>query len=108
MKAAVGSANPDPYTCQVYDHVNLVLMAIANAKAATGEAIKDNIRKVTQGGGKSVDNAADGIKAIAAGEKVDYAGASGPCDFDDKGDILDCKFRYEQIKAGKFTLVKIA
>ena len=99
---------PDPYTCQVYDHVNLVLLAIANAKAATGEAIKDNIRKSAQGGGKPVDNAVDGIKAIAAGEKVDYTGASGPCDFDDKGDILDCKFRYDQVKAGKFTLVKIA
>ncbi len=107
LKAAVGVASPDPYTCQVYDHVNLVLLAIANAKAATGEAIKDNIRKA-QGGGKPVDNAVDGIKAIAAGEKVDYSGASGPCDFDDKGDILDCKFRYEQVKAGKFTLVKIA
>jgi branched-chain amino acid transport system substrate-binding protein len=108
VKAAVGSATPDPYTCQVYDHVNLVLLAIANAKAATGEAIKGNIRKSAQGGGKSVDNAVDGIKAIAAGEKVDYTGASGPCDFDDKGDILDCKFRYDQVKSGKFTLVKIA
>src|SRR6185436_8006197 len=108
VKAAVGSANPDPYTCQVYDHTNLVLMSMALGKAATGEAIKENIRKVTQGGGKPVDNAVDGLKAIAAGEKVDYSGASGPCDFDDKGDILDCKFRYEQIKAGKFTLVKIA
>jgi len=108
VKAAVGSANPDPYTCQVYDHTNMVLMSMAFAKEASGTAIKDNIRKITQGGGKSVDNAADGIKAIAAGEKVDYAGASGPCDFDDKGDILDCKFRYEQIKSGKFTVVKIA
>jgi branched-chain amino acid transport system substrate-binding protein len=108
VKAAVGSANPDPYTCQVYDHTNMVLMSMAFAKDASGVAIKDNIRKVTQGGGKSVDNAVDGLKAIAAGEKVDYAGASGPCDFDDKGDILDCKFRYEQVKAGKFTLVKIA
>ena len=86
----------------------MVLMSIAFAKEASGTAIKDNIRKVTQGGGKPVDNAVDGIKAIAAGEKVDYTGASGPCDFDDKGDILDCKFRYEQIKAGKFTVVKIA
>ncbi|MFO1157805.1 MAG: ABC transporter substrate-binding protein [Reyranellaceae bacterium] len=108
VKAAVGSANPDPYTCQVYDHANMVLMTMAIAKDTTGTAIKDNIRKVTQGGGKSVDNAVDGIKAIAAGEKVDYTGASGPCDFDEKGDILDCKFRYEQIKAGKFTVVKIA
>jgi len=108
VKAATGLANPDPYTCQVYDHTNMVLMSMAIAKDATGTAIKDNIRKVTQGGGKAVDNAVDGLKAIAAGEKVDYSGASGPCDFDDRGDILDCKFRYEQIKAGKFTLVKIA
>jgi branched-chain amino acid transport system substrate-binding protein len=108
VKKSIGVTSPDPYTCQVYDHVNLVLLAIAQAKVATGEAIKDNIRKVAQGGGKTVDNAVDGLKAIAAGEKVDYTGASGPCDFDDKGDIVDCKFRYDQIKAGKFTLVKIA
>ena len=108
VKKMSGLASPDPYTSQVYDHTNMVLMAIAQAKDPSGTAIKDNIRKVCQGGGKSVDNAVDGLKAIAAGEKVDYTGASGPCDFDDKGDILDCKFRYEQIKGGKFVLVKIA
>lgn len=107
VKKLSGLANPDPYTSQVYDHANMVLMAMAQAKATTGVAIKDNIRKICQGGGKSVDNAVEGIKAIAAGEKVDYAGASGPCEFDDKGDILDCKFRYQQIKGGKFTLLKI-
>jgi branched-chain amino acid transport system substrate-binding protein len=108
VKKATGLAAPDPYTCQVYDHASMVLMAMAQAKDASGVAIKDNIRKICQGGGQSVDNAVDGIKAIAAGQKVDYTGASGPCDFDDKGDILGCKFRYEQIKGGKFTLLKIA
>src|SRR6185369_16283187 len=38
VKLAVGSTNPDPYTCQVYDHINMVLMSMAFAKAATGEA----------------------------------------------------------------------
>jgi branched-chain amino acid transport system substrate-binding protein len=108
VKALSGLSNPDPYTSQVYDHINMVLMSIAVAKEASGTAIKDNVRKISQGGGKQVDNAVDGLKAIAAGEKVDYTGASGPCDFDERGDILDCKFRYEQIKVGKFTLVKIA
>ena len=108
VKKMSGLSDPDPYTSQVYDHTNLVLMAMAQAKATTGTAIKDNIRKVSQGGGKAVDNAVDGIKIISGGGKVDYTGASGPCDFDDKGDILECKFRYEQIKAGKPVLVKIA
>jgi len=108
VKKLSGLANPDPYTSQVYDHTNMVLMAMAVAKATNGTAIRDNIRRVTQGGGKTVDNAVDGLKAIAAGEKVDYTGASGPCDFNDIGDILDCKFRFEQIKSGKPVLVKIA
>jgi branched-chain amino acid transport system substrate-binding protein len=108
VKKLSGLANPDPYTSQVYDHVSMVLMAMAVAKDTTGTAIKDNIRKVSQGGGKPVDNAIDGLKAIVAGEKVDYSGASGPCDFDDKGNIIDCKFRFEQIKSGKPVLVKIS
>ena len=108
VKKLSGLANPDPYTSQVYDHTNMVLMAMAVAKATSGTAVRDNIRRVTQGGGKTVDNAVDGLKAIAAGEKVDYTGASGPCDFNDVGDILDCKFRFEQIKSGKPVLVKIA
>jgi branched-chain amino acid transport system substrate-binding protein len=108
VKRIVGNDNPDPYTCQVFDHVNLVLMAMAAAGDATGQAIRDNIRRVSQGGGERVDNAVEGLRAIAAGRKVDYDGASGPCDFTDAGDIQDCKFRYEQVRAGRQTLLRIA
>lgn len=105
----IGVASPDPYTTQVYDHINLILMAIAIAGDASGTAIKDNVRKVSQAaGGTKVDNAIDGLKAIAAKQPVDYDGASGPCDFTDTGDIADCKFRYEQVQSGKIALVKIA
>ncbi len=78
------------------------------AKAASGEAIRSAMRQVSQGGGTSVDNALDGLKIIAGGGKVDYDGASGPCDFTDIGDITDCRFRYEQIKGGKVTVLRIA
>ena len=100
--------NPDPYTAQVYDQINLVLMAMAQAKDASGQAVKDAVRQVSQGGGRKVTGAVEGLKAIAAGEKVDYEGASGPCDFTEKGDITDAQFRYEQVKGGKITLVKVA
>ncbi len=99
----------DPYSCQIYDHANLVLMAIAKAKQATGTAIKDSIRSATHNkGGKSVDNAVDGIKAIGLGQPVDYSGASGSCEFTKNGDVANSFFRYEQIRNGKITLVKIA
>lgn len=108
VKRIVGNDNPDPYTCQIYDHVNLVLMAMAVGGDGTGQAIHDNIRKVSQGGGERVDNAMDGLRAIAAGKKVDYDGASGPCDFTEAGDITDCKFRYEQVRGGRQALIRIA
>lgn len=108
VKRIVGSDNPDPYTCQIYDHINLILLAMAQGGDGTGQAIHDNVRRVSQGGGDRVDNAMDGLRAIAAGKKVDYDGASGPCDFTDAGDISDCKFRYEQVRAGRQTLIRIA
>lgn len=108
VKRIVGSDNPDPYTCQIYDHINLILLAVAQGGDGTGQAIHDNVRRVSQGGGDRVDNAMDGLRAIAAGKKVDYDGASGPCDFTDAGDISDCKFRYEQVRAGRQTLIRIA
>lgn len=101
--------NVDPYTCQVYDQVNLVVMAIARAGQASGTAIKDNIRLVSQAGSGVlvVDNALDGLKAIAAKTPVNYDGASGPCQFNERGDISDSRFRYEQIKGAKINLLKI-
>ncbi len=108
VQRIAGTQTPDPYTCQVYDHINLVLLAIAAAGDASGQAIRDNIRRIAQGGGTAVDNAVDGLRAIAAGQKVDYDGASGPCDFTETGDIQDCKFRYDQVRGGRITLLRIA
>ena len=108
LASLLGVDNPDSFSCQVYDQVNLILMAMQAAGKTTGAAVKDAVRTVAQGGGKTVENAVDGIAAIAAGKKVDYDGASGPCDFTDAGDIVDCKFRYEQVRDGKIEALKIA
>lgn len=103
-----GVETPDTYSCQVYDQLSLVAMALGLGRGDTGTVIKDNIRTVSQGGGERVDNAVDGLKLIAAGRKVDYDGASGPCDFTEIGDVTDAKFRYEEVRGGKITLIKIA
>ena len=55
-----------------------------------------------------VYTAVDGLKALAEGKEINYEGASGPCDFTDIGDIIDCKFRYQQASGGKFKFLKIA
>ena len=84
-------------------------MAIAKAKLANGTAIKDNVRLASRNkGGRTIDNAVDGIKAISANQPIIYSGASGSCEFTEKGDVVNTFFRYEQIKGGKITLLNIA
>ena len=109
LAKALGSDDLDPYSCQTHDHISLVCLAIAHARGeTTGTAVKDHVRKISQGGGARVDSAVDGLKLLAQGKDVNFDGASGPCDFNEIGDILDTKFRYEQADKGKFKLLKIA
>jgi branched-chain amino acid transport system substrate-binding protein len=101
----------DTYSCQVYDHVHLVALALASAPAGTptGSMVRDHLRGISQESrGKVVDSAEDGLKALAAGSRINYDGASGPLEFADNGDVKGVFFRYEQIKKGKLAVVKVA
>jgi len=104
----LGIAEPDSYETQATDWASLVSLAIAKAKVATGTGIRDNIRSICQGNGKKVYSAVEGLKLLAQGTEINYEGASGPCDFTEIGDIVDCKFRYNKVADGKFVLLKVA
>ena len=109
LAQALGNDDLDPYSCQTHDHISLVALAIAHAKGeSTGTAIRDHVRKISQGSGARVESAVEGLKRLAQGKEINFDGASGPCDFNEIGDILDTKFRYEQAEKGKFKLLKIA
>ncbi|MBI3515955.1 MAG: ABC transporter substrate-binding protein, partial [Proteobacteria bacterium] len=103
----IGIAEPDSYEAQATDWISLVVLAIAKAKEATGTGMRDSVRKISQGAGKKVYSAVEGLKVLAAGGEINYEGASGPCDFTDIGDILDCKFRYHKIDKGKSSFLKV-
>ena len=90
------------------DSARRVALAIAKAGKATGEGIRDHARRITQGSGEKVYTALDGLKAIQAGKEINYEGVSGPCDFNDIGDILDCKFRYQRVEKGQLKFLKVA
>jgi ABC-type branched-subunit amino acid transport system substrate-binding protein len=107
-KNRLGLPEPDSYETQATDWASLVSLAIAHAKLATGEAIHDHVRRISQGNGTKVYSAAEGLKLLAQGKEINYEGASGPCDFTDIGDIVDCKFRYNKVVGGKFQLLKVA
>jgi len=108
LAKVLGTDDLDPYSCQCHDHISLVLLAVAHAKGeASGTAIRDHVRKISQGNGVKVDSAVEGLKLLAQGKDVNYEGASGPCDFTEFGDILDCKIRFDQAQGGKFKFVKL-
>ena len=47
------------------------------------------------------------LKAISEGKEINYEGASGPCDFNEIGDIAKCRFRFTQVRKGKLEFLKI-
>ena len=108
LAAFLGASEMNPYSCQTHDQISLVALAIAHAKSdATGTAIREHVRKISQGSGQKVDNAVDGLKLLAQGKDVNYEGASGPCDFTEQGDIIDCKIRFDRADKGTFKTLKL-
>lgn len=104
----LGTNDPDPYSCQTYDHITMALLAIAKAGEASGPAIHGNVRKISQGAGTKVASAIEGLKLLGQKVDINYEGASGPCDFNDVGDIITCRFRFEMADAGKYKLLEIS
>jgi ABC-type branched-subunit amino acid transport system substrate-binding protein len=82
--------DPAPYASNQYDAAIILALAIQQAGTATnGTAIRDAMFAVTQPGGTAIGPAqfADGIAALRAGKRISYHGASGPCVFDDVGNV---------------------
>jgi ABC-type branched-subunit amino acid transport system substrate-binding protein len=103
----LGEASPDSYEAQATDWISIVALTIARAKEASGTALRDTVRKVTNSEGEKVFTAVDGLEALKQGKEIKYEGASGPCVFTDIGDITDCKFRFNQADNGAFKLLEV-
>ena len=104
----LGEAAPDSYEAQATDWISIVALTIAAAKQATGSALRDNVRKVTNSNGQKVFTAVDGLVALKQGAEIKYEGASGPCVFTDIGDITSCRFRFNEADNGAFKLLEVA
>lgn len=98
VKAILGVDTVDPYSAQTYDHASLAILSMAAGGDASGETINKSLRSISQGDGKAVTSAVDGLKDLAGG--INYSGASGPCDFNEIGDITGTQFLFKEIKNG--------
>jgi branched-chain amino acid transport system substrate-binding protein len=108
LASFLGAAEMNPYSCQTHDQISLVALAIAHAKGdASGSVIRAHVRTISQGAGQNVDSAVDGLKLLAQGKEINYEGASGPCDFTEQGDIIDCKIRFDRAEKGAFKVITL-
>jgi ABC-type branched-subunit amino acid transport system substrate-binding protein len=103
----LGVQEVDGFQAQATDWASLTALTIGKSKDSSGVAMKENIRKISQGDGQKVYSAVEGLKLLAEGKEINYEGASGPCDFNEIGDITRCRFRYTQVKKGKLEFLKI-
>lgn len=87
-----------PFTESAYDAGITLGFAAARAivddeSNLTGAVLRDRLRAVANPpgeeivGGKQVD-ITKGLEAIKAGKDVNYSGAAGACDYDERGDVI--------------------
>ncbi len=75
------------YAVHVFDSVLLLALAMQQAGGTEGAAVASAMTDISNAPGTKVDGFAAGAAAIAAGEGVDYDGASGAIDFDAGNDM---------------------
>ncbi|OMP67263.1 ABC transporter substrate-binding protein [Domibacillus epiphyticus] len=89
------------YNANTYDLLIASALAMEAGGEASGSAINEKIREVTNPPGKEVDTFEEGLKELKAGQDINYQGASGPIDFDDHGNVI-ASYSLMEVKDGKW------
>jgi branched-chain amino acid transport system substrate-binding protein len=94
-----------------FDAVMTLFLAALEGRSATSNAIKDNLRAVTDPGpGKTVVtylNLRQAINLILAGKPIKYEGVFGPIDFDSHGDVGSAVYRYWKYNGQAVSTLKL-
>lgn len=73
------------YNIQYWDVLVVAALAIEEAGSTNADEWAAAVRKVAMGPGKKVYTYAEGLKAIRAGEDIDYTGCTGEFNYNDTG-----------------------
>lgn len=89
FQAATGTSLSESFwAAQVHDQINIIALAIEAAKSTASRAIAAKIPAIADPPGTEVYDFASGAKLIRNGKKINYQGASGPCDFNAEHNVL--------------------
>jgi ABC-type branched-subunit amino acid transport system substrate-binding protein len=95
------------FDANVFDNVILCYLGALAAGSAEGPDIAEAIVDVTAPGGSkyTFEELPQAIEALEKGQDIDYEGASGPIDWEEKGDLGRYIYDISEFKGGK--LVKV-
>lgn len=86
------------FAAQTYDCVNLILLAALAANSSNGADIAAKMIEVSSGG-TPCSGYAECAALLAAGEDIDYVGASGSADLDEHGEPASAEYEVWEIGA---------
>lgn len=103
---ARGEAKRQTFDAQEFDAVVLCYLSAVAAGSTKGEAMAGEVRDVSAPPGRKftwlqLDQA---VKALEAGQDIDYEGASGPINMNDDGDPTAGVYDVYEFKGGKLRL----
>lgn len=103
-----GELPPRPFIDSAYDATILAGLAAVKAGKNDPKAIRDALRSVANPPGKQLGPGqfAEAVKAIKAGQDIDYVGASGPQNFDKNGDVAGTYGHWE-VEGGKIVTKRV-
>lgn len=89
FRKATGADLADNFwPAQAHDQINLLALAIESAKSTAGKELAAHMMQIANPPGTEVYNFASGAAALRKGGKINYQGASGPCDFNAEHNVL--------------------
>lgn len=107
-KAEYGELPPKPYIDSAYDATFLFALAAQKAGSTDPKAVRDALRDVANPPGTQIlpGEWKKAVELLSKGEDIDYAGAAGPVNFDDNGDVVG-SYELWAIEDGTFVTKKV-
>ncbi|MCU0428269.1 MAG: ABC transporter substrate-binding protein [Candidatus Kapabacteria bacterium] len=111
LDGLVDSETMDTYASTAYDAVYTLALAMAKANSSFATDIAKNIRQVANNSSQAeIINPNEFAKvapALQKGKRLNYTGASGPVEFDEKGDVTGGTYTVWRVSKGRYTVSRI-
>lgn len=111
LDGLVDTETMDTYASTAYDAVYALAFAITKANSLVAADIAKNLRQIANNAPQAElvnpNEFAKGSASLQKGKRINYTGASGPVEFDDKGDVTGGSYTVWRVSKGRYTVTRI-